>query len=497
MAAAAVTLALLAPASAQAAFPGDNGILAWGQGPQGGDAIWGLDPGSSVPRTIIDLPNGKETDPSWSPDGQRIAFTHQPNGQSSGIWVANADGTGAMQISSGGGEPAWSPDGQRLAFVKTVGEPTLWVMNADGSGAHQVTSVDFGHVESPAWSPDGSKIAYQVFTPTENYVEYVTPDGTSKQFVALGSTPDWSPFGDELVVQRTDGLYIARLDGQVSGPIRMPPQNARVPAFSPDGTRIAFERLCCEGFFPQIFTIGYAGGVPQSANSPGRSWDPAWQPIPRPPAPRYVRPKAASPFVASLVPAFRQCEEPDRQHGPPLAFGSCSSPAQVSTTTTTGTPDANGEPAGFTGSVRLNAISDNPGTGPDEADATLRVALSDVRRADGSDYPFTLQTPVIGRVTERDVGSGQTLIDSRPETLFLYEWPLWANIPCTSTADPATGSTCATTTSLNALRPGSITGGRRAIWDLQQVRVFDAGPDGVADTQDDNEIFAVQGVFVP
>jgi hypothetical protein len=162
-----------------------------------------------------------------------------------------------------------------------------------------------------------------------------------------------------------------------------------------------------------------------------------------------------------------------------------------------GTPDANGKSPNFTGSVRLDAIPDNQGTQADEADVSLRVTLSDVRRMDGADYPLMMQTPVIGRVTERDVVSGQTLIDARSETLFRFEWPLWANIPCAPTADPATGSTCTIASSLNAMRPGTITGGRRAVWDLQPVRVYDAGPDGEADTQDDNELFAVQGVFVP
>jgi hypothetical protein len=64
------------------------------------------------------------------------------------------------------------------------------------------------------------------------------------------------------------------------------------------------------------------------------------------------------------------------------------------------------------------------------------------------------------------------------------------------TADPARGSTCSVATTVDAVTPGAAQEGKRAIWELSQVRVLDGGPDGVASTAD-NSLFAVQGVFVP
>ena len=59
----------------------------------------------------------------------------------------------------------------------------------------------------------------------------------------------------------------------------------------------------------------------------------------------YPRPKGATPTYVPLVPAYPACAAPDRTHGPPLAYASCSSPEQVSAHLTVGTPDANGKPA--------------------------------------------------------------------------------------------------------------------------------------------------------
>jgi hypothetical protein len=51
-------------------------------------------------------------------------------------------------------------------------------------------------------------------------------------------------------------------------------------------------------------------------------------------------------------------------------------------------------------------------------------------------------------------------------------------------------------TSLDALLPGSVTEGKRAIWQLDGIDVYDGGPDGAAETAG-NTLFATQGVFVP
>jgi glucose/arabinose dehydrogenase len=211
--------------------------------------------------------------------------------------------------------------------------------------------------------------------------------------------------------------------------------------------------------------------------------------------PGYARPQAASPVRVSLVPAHQQCTAPNRMHGPPLAFGSCNPPLQRSAELTVGTIDANGQASNSTGFLRMNTFTGNPGSPADEADAGLRVELTDVRRRAGlADYPGELRARLTTRITDKDnpppSGAGAsdgTVTDS----------PFEFTVPCAATpADPAVGSTCSVATTVDALAPGAIKEGRRSIWQLERIEVFDGGPDDDADTTP-NTLFATPGLFVP
>jgi hypothetical protein len=64
-------------------------------------------------------------------------------------------------------------------------------------------------------------------------------------------------------------------------------------------------------------------------------------------------------------------------------------------------------------------------------------------------------------------------------------------------AVPCAGSSCALATTANALAPGLILEGKRSVWELGQVKVYDGGSDGLASTTSDNTLFMDEGVFVP
>src|SRR5207244_616815 len=70
-------------------------------------------------RESPDSTHGFLTSPAWSPDGKRIAFTRidYTKAPDYGVYVMNADGTGATKILDDAGEPAWSPDGKSIAFL--------------------------------------------------------------------------------------------------------------------------------------------------------------------------------------------------------------------------------------------------------------------------------------------------------------------------------------------------------------------------------------------
>jgi glucose/arabinose dehydrogenase len=206
----------------------------------------------------------------------------------------------------------------------------------------------------------------------------------------------------------------------------------------------------------------------------------------------YARPKAASPLDVPLVPAFSPCGSPNGAHAAPLSFASCRPPAAVSPNLTVGAPDANGQAAKSAGHVAFVAQPGDTATPGDAADVLLRVSITDVRRrSDLADYAGQLQASVPVQLTDRQNGS--TPNDHGTVAGFTWAW----TVPCTTTADATVGSTCAANTSADAVLPGSVIEGKRAIWETDRVAVLDGGTDGLASTPAGNTVFAVQGVFVP
>jgi hypothetical protein len=208
----------------------------------------------------------------------------------------------------------------------------------------------------------------------------------------------------------------------------------------------------------------------------------------------YPRPQGATPLRVPLVPAYRACSAPNRQHGPPLAFDSCNPPAPRSDHLTVGTPDANGNAANAVGSMRLSVFPGNPSTPADEADVNVLFSFTDVRRSsDEADYTGQLQAVTNVRVTDRDnhesTGGGND-----PATVSDFPFP--ATVPCAATPATTVGGTCDLNTTLDAIVPGSVKEQDRSIWQLEAIEVLDGGSDGLASTSP-NTLFAKQGIFIP
>jgi hypothetical protein len=206
------------------------------------------------------------------------------------------------------------------------------------------------------------------------------------------------------------------------------------------------------------------------------------------PAGEHVRPKGASPFRVSLVPAFEACTAANREHGPALAFGSCAPPQPASPNLTVGVGDGSPAFARSIGSVRFAVLPGVPGA-PDDADVRIRFSLSNVMRAsDLSEYTGELRTHTQVRLTDRDEAHVSQTVE---------DFPLAFDVPCTPTAEAADKSLCELVTTVDTLVPGAAGETTRAVWAVDQVRVYDGGPDEDASTTADNTVFAVQGVFVP
>jgi glucose/arabinose dehydrogenase/PKD repeat protein len=205
----------------------------------------------------------------------------------------------------------------------------------------------------------------------------------------------------------------------------------------------------------------------------------------------YVRPKGASGMKLSLVPAYAACSSSNRSHGPPLAHPSCAPPVRTSPHLTVGTPDANGAAAGSTGNVKLGAIPGIAATPEDEADVSIALVLGDVRSTGTlADYAGEVQLRAALTLTDRGSGAAAN------ESATVQELVVPVTAPCSPTPDPDAGSRCSVVSTLDAVLPGAVPEGTRAVWETGQIEVLDGGPDGDADTPG-NQVFARQGLFAP
>jgi Tol biopolymer transport system component len=135
-----------------------------------------------------------EVFPDWSPNGSKIALSK--NGF---LATINPDGGGEvlLQGNPAGSAPSWSPDGTRLAYSAFDGTgAAIFVINADGSGATQLTESG-AFDRSPAWSPDGTKIAFSSDRDGNDEIYVMNADGTAETRLTnapgFDSKPDWQP----------------------------------------------------------------------------------------------------------------------------------------------------------------------------------------------------------------------------------------------------------------------------------------------------------------
>src|SRR6266702_970007 len=123
------------------------------------------------------------SDPAFSPDGSRIAFVSQRDGNAE-IYVMNADGTGTTRVSNdpqSDGRPSFMPDGQSLVFhsSRTAGKLQIWAVNVDGTALTQLTRDSVN--SSPAVSPDGQIIAYVSTRNKDGDIWLMNRDGTNQR----------------------------------------------------------------------------------------------------------------------------------------------------------------------------------------------------------------------------------------------------------------------------------------------------------------------------
>jgi len=234
-------------------------------------------------------------DPTWSPDGTRLAFTSIQHGNSD-IHVLNADGSNRRQLTRNQGmnrTPAWSPDGKHILFVSDRdGNSEIYVMNPDGSNQVNLTG-DPSFDADPAWSPDGRKIVFTSLRDgAQSYLLYVMDaDGKNvRRITQKGSTvghvyPAWSPDGNKLVYADTTfaGLELFLCNADCSNPKQLTKLggfNMR-PSWSPNGKVIAFLHAGFDDDSASLYLIDVDSWTPLEIlhlQHPIEGGRPAWRP---------------------------------------------------------------------------------------------------------------------------------------------------------------------------------------------------------------------------
>lgn len=207
---AAAGMVTLAAGSADAAFPGKNGKIAFVKENfrQGSSGIFAVAPdGSGMEKLGSDYGYS----PSWSADGQKLVFVgysgENERDFNEDIYVMNADGSGLQRVTSTRAyesSPSFFPDGETIAFVRYTERngADVFTMKLDGTGLTRLTDDPGFYEESLAVSPDGQKIAFTRYNRTSD-IFVMDADGTDP--VNLTKTgrvdefgADWSPDGQKI-----------------------------------------------------------------------------------------------------------------------------------------------------------------------------------------------------------------------------------------------------------------------------------------------------------
>jgi Tol biopolymer transport system component len=203
-----------------AVFSPDGRRLVFKRVAEGDLFVVGLD-GSGL-RNLTNDPEGQEYEPAWSPDGTRIAYQRDTAAGEGSIYAIGADGTGRASLTpeqspaptcdpdhkSRSRDPSWSPDGTRIAFTGSsvcVGTTSqygtdIWIMSPTGAGKVNLTANDRVSESEPHWSPDGTRIAFlsdrdETEGPGDVYVMGADGSGTTKVIdrEVKGGDIDWGP----------------------------------------------------------------------------------------------------------------------------------------------------------------------------------------------------------------------------------------------------------------------------------------------------------------
>jgi Tol biopolymer transport system component/tRNA A-37 threonylcarbamoyl transferase component Bud32 len=219
--------------------------------------------------------------PTWSPDGMRLTFVLRKPGEPEALAIASLDGLEMRTILAGDaiypflGRPEWSPDGKTIAVARSRGGDSreIWLVPVNGENATQLTHGSAGvSSDSPVFSGDGRGLVYPSNRGGAWNLWYEDLSGRGARQLTTGPGPDSTPSvardgSIAFLNSRTRYvLVLYELATQQSKTILSDSAIFWAPVFSPDDTEVTYSRGEPDGSW-HLWTVPAGGGTPRQLTS--------------------------------------------------------------------------------------------------------------------------------------------------------------------------------------------------------------------------------------